>query len=536
MGGIDFGATGRILNKGGVMQFFEFWSRLSSVQKGVALGSTIIVFIAIVALSRLASTPSMSLLYSGLTPAAAGEVIGALEQDGVSYQVRNGSIYVDARRRDTLRLTLAAEGLPANGSKGYELLDGLSGFGTTSRMFDAAYWRAIEGELARTISSGPQITSARVHIANASSDPFRRGDQASAAVTIHTANGSLSSTHARALTFLVASSIVGLSPENVTIMDENGDLLGLAIGNEAGVAKNQSDELRARVLRLLEARVGPGNAVVEVAVETVTEREQIVERRIDPSSRVAISTDSEERNSENSGTAGGGVTVASNLPDGDAANGSEGAGSKDSEIREVVNYEVSETHREITRLPGAISRLSVAILVNAIESTNEAGEVVQSPRTEEELNDLKSLVSSAVGLNTSRGDSLTIRSMAFEPIPELGSMAGGAGIQNSRLDWIGLAKVSVLALVILVLGLFVLRPMLTRRQDLPEEQPQKSISGVIEPEVNNPALSSLPTEALPASEAELSNPVDRLRELIGERQDESIEILQSWLEEREERV
>ena len=112
---------------------------------------------AVLGLARMAAQPSMALLYAGLEPGPAGEVIEALEARGVQIQVEGGSILVPATERDALRMTLAAEGLPTNSTKGYELLDGLSGFGTTSQMFDAAYWRAKEGELARTILSSPSI-------------------------------------------------------------------------------------------------------------------------------------------------------------------------------------------------------------------------------------------------------------------------------------------------------------------------------------------------------------------------------------------
>ena len=99
----------------------------------------------------------MALIYGGLDSAQAGEVIAGIERAGVPYEVRGDAIYVASDQRDRLRMDLAAEGLPAAGSTGYELLDGMSGFGTTSQMFDAAYWRAKEGELARTILALPNV-------------------------------------------------------------------------------------------------------------------------------------------------------------------------------------------------------------------------------------------------------------------------------------------------------------------------------------------------------------------------------------------
>ena len=239
-----------------MQRLLSVWKRLTLRQRIIVITATVAMFVAILGMSRMASSPTMAVLYSGLEPDAAGQVVAALEQQNVAHQVRGNSIYVDVASRDSLRMTIASQGLPANGTKGYELLDSLTGFGTTSRMFDAAYWRAKEGELARTIAASAQVAMARVHLAVASGDPFRNNEPPSASVTVKPNGGGISDAHARSLTFLVASSVAGLSPDRVTIMDTNGTLLGVAAGNEAsGVAKGQSEDMRTRILRLLEARV-----------------------------------------------------------------------------------------------------------------------------------------------------------------------------------------------------------------------------------------------------------------------------------------
>ncbi len=134
----------------------------------------------------------MAMLYSGLDSAAAGEVVAELEAEGVAYRGATApSILVDGAARDRIRMTLAAKGLPAGGPAGYEILDNLSGFGTTSQMFDAAYWRAKEGELARTITGSPNVRAARVHLANPVSQPFSRTPAGSASVTVTMARGEL---------------------------------------------------------------------------------------------------------------------------------------------------------------------------------------------------------------------------------------------------------------------------------------------------------------------------------------------------------
>lgn len=128
-------------------------------------GAFLATFLGILAFAWFANRPNMALLYSGLDPSQSGGVIDAISQSGAVYEIRGDSIWVEQPRRDELRMTLAGQGLPSTGSSGYELLDGMSGFGTTSQMFDAAYWRAKEGELSRTILALPNVKTARVHLA-----------------------------------------------------------------------------------------------------------------------------------------------------------------------------------------------------------------------------------------------------------------------------------------------------------------------------------------------------------------------------------
>jgi len=507
----------------------------------IVIGAAIAVFAAVLMMARTTGAKSMALLYAGLDNATAGDVVTALEQRGVQYDVRGGSIFVPQTERDQLRMTLASEGLPANSAQGYELLDNLSGFGTTSQMFDAAYWRAKEGELARTILASPHIRSARVHISATSAQPFRREQTPTAAVNVTTVNGGMDAQQADALRFLIASAVPGLAPKDVAVIDGVG---GLISGAETDAATPNSQdrvaELRNRVERLLAARVGSGNAVVEVSVDTVTETESIVERSFDPDTRVAISTEVQESSSSSQDSLGGDVTVASNLPDGDAAGGGGAATNDNTESRAITNYEVSETQREILRSPGAISRISVAVLVNGVETTNEDGTVEIIPRPAEELEDLRVLVASAVGLNADRGDEITIRSMAFEAVPELGTEAGDGTSPSAPLDIMALVQTGVLAIVALILGLFVVRPILTSNRAKP---PLLDDSGVVtSPMIGRP--DGIAQTGSPVSVASNINaadglvgetldadPVERLRGMIEDRREDAIQVLQSWIDE-----
>jgi flagellar M-ring protein FliF len=544
--------------RGDVQQIIKTWSGLDTGKKFLIGLASIAVLAAFVGLFRIASNPGMTLLYAGLEATAAGDVIQSLEQKGIHHEVRGGAIYVESSARDMLRMTLAAEGLPENGMQGYELLDTLTGFGTTSQMFDAAYWRAKEGELARTIVASPMITAARVHIANTGSNPFQRAVTPSASVTLTTTGGSVAIAQARAIKFLVASAVPGLKTDDVAVIDS---VVGLvATAEDQGQARNgddRSDALRDRVLRLLEARVGVGNVVVEVDISTDFVSETVRERIVDPSSRVAISTDTEESSNDSTGAADGSVTVASNLPDGEAA-GTEGSRSSNNQTRERINYEISETSREVLRSPGTVKRITVAVLVNGIQQVNAEGQLVLEPRNEDELEALKDLVSSAVGLDEARGDLVTLKSMEFLQNAPMGTFAESSLFQSLGLDAMSLIQMAVLAIVTLLLGLFVLRPILTSKA---EPYPEATFETTARRSIGNAGsgnseLTPLTGEiadddfefgALPAAQTstgipsvsdpdKVADPVDRLRALIAERQDETVEILRGWIEDRGEKA
>ncbi len=523
------------------------WTSLDLRRRIIIVGATLAMFAAVLGLSRMAGQAEMGLLYAGLEPAAAGDVVAALDQRGVTYEVSGDSILVDVTQRDSLRMALAAEGLPAAGGGGYELLDSLSGFGTTSQMFDAAYWRAKEGELARTLLSMPQVKAARVHIASAPTRAFQAEAKPTASITLTTVSGSLSEAQARAIRHLVASAVAGMTPDAVQIIDTVAGLIGGQEAQEfdAGDADDRAAAIKNNVERLLAARVGAGKAIVEVSIDLVSEREAITERKFDPQGRVAISSETEER-SGSSTEPGGEVTVASNLPQGDAGAGGQGK-SQTSETKERVNYEVSETSREILRNPGAVRRMTVAVMVDGVVATAADGTRTWTARPEEELATLRELVASAVGLDNARGDILTLKSLEFQelPVPE-GTEATASLIPNfGQLDLMSIIQTAVLAVVTLVLGLFVIRPVLTSANRaalpspvaplaLPPAMTSRGIAlnGEVDDGFDYGSFAATRSETTTGSTDE--DPATRLRRLIEQRQTESIEILRGWMEHEEE--
>lgn len=464
---------------------------------------------------RLATAPSFDLLYSGLDPAAAGEVVNNLEQRGVQYEIRNDAIYVERAQRDNLRMILASEGLPATAAGGYEILDNLSGFGMTAQMFDAAYLRAKEGELARTITSSPQVLSARVHLSGLSQNVFRPDRKAKASVSISTTSGGINANQARAFRFLVSSAIEGLNPADVSIIDERDGLLNDAGATSAlSTRREKTNELKSKVERLLDAHLGPGNSVVEVTLETQTDQQSIRQKVVDPKSRVAISTQISEVTEKSNSEGAAAVTVASNVPDASGLQG-EGSSKSGSESRSTTNYEVSETITEIVKTPGEIKRMSVAVLVNegALKGEN-------LPET---IETLRLLIGSAVGINFDRGDQITLQAQPFHQHSVNDTVTGANESMLPSFDLNRLLQLAAALIVSILLVFFVLRP-LTKPQNLSLQNVGAALPNL---DVGDESAQPIP----PSIGQNTGTPTDRLRLMIGEKHDETVEILRSWLEE-----
>ncbi|KGJ15282.1 flagellar MS-ring protein [Paracoccus sanguinis] len=537
-----------IRDTGGRMQkLAEYWSERSTSQKALIAAAFVLTFLAVAGFAWVANRPSMALLYAGLDPARAGEVMAELDKTGVPSEIRGDAIWVESGERDRLRMVMAGLGLPSAGGAGYEILDGMSGFGTTSQMFDAAYWRAKEGELARTILAVPGVKAARVHIAVPATRGYRRESGGAASVTVTMASGTLDSRQARSLQYLVASGVPGLDPEKVKVIDS---ARGIVSTGEETVAADRAAEMKRNVERILEPHVGPGNAIVELNVDLVTETEQLSEQKFDPNARALVSQENEETTDQSSNADKGAVTASSNLPEGTGSQG-EQSKSASSETRQRQNYEVSKLTREVVRQPGATRRMTVAVLVNGTVQTAADGTQSIVPRAEPELEALRELVASAVGFDEARGDVITVKSLPFSAVGGEGTAAEAGGLL-SRLALNDLARLAIIGFFALALAFVVMRPVLRARAAAALPAPALDSSGPAMPELLAPAALSprevepsdgalaLPNLALNVPDFEftpagtVADPVARLRDLMRERQDESLRLLSGWIGAREE--
>lgn len=499
--------------------------RALSLQRQIMLGVAVLgVLAAMTFLVRGTLKEPMSLLYSGLDPVRAGEVISELDQLGVAYDIKGEAIFIAQSERDKTRFALARDGLPRQSVQGYELLDSVNGFSVTSEMYNAAYWRAKEGELTRTILTTPGVDSARVHIgANLRSGFSRSQPTPTASVTLSSVRR-LSKGQAEAIQYLVALAVAGLNPEDVVVIDPgHGILAGPTAGAPeapAIVAEDQASALEQKIRRLLTARLGEGNAEVSVSVDVSRERSVVSDVRFDPDSRVMRSRTTSDSNATNQG-GNGNLTVASNLPQGAGAAGGGESTSKNS--TETVSYEVNEVRTQTERMPGQIERVSIAVLLNQ----NALGIDLAGPDVAAQLEQVRQnfegLVRNAAGVDMERGDTITVELMPFQAIPEVEMTPAPSLIERMIEQHMWSAVQAIfLGVIVLALGFGVMRPVFA--QGAPASN--NDAAGA---DGNAPSDDTVDADLFDGPAA--TDPIDYLKDYTSENREQTAALLQDWLRE-----
>lgn len=430
-----------------------------------------------------AQTPNMAPLYSGLSLEDSSAILSEIQTLNIPYELRGDgdTILVPRDQITTLRMTLAGEGLPTRGQVGYEIFDQQSTLGATSFVQNINNVRALEGELARTISSLNRIRSARVHLVLPERELFRRERKDPSASIVLSVRGALSNGEIRAIQHLVASAIEGLAPGRVSVVDDQGNLLASGTGeDQAGLVTAQHEErtlsyenrLRTRVEDMLANIVGAGRARVEVAAQLDVNRSTVTQEKFDPDGQVVRST--QTRESENlTGANNGQVTVANELPGASQAAGASGLAEQGTTSEEIINYEISKVTQTDVTEAGALKRLSVAVAVDGSYADDGSGNPVYTPRSADEIAQILTLVRSAVGYSAERGDSVEVVNMRFAERPELaapGTDQNGGLLDFTRDDLMNGAEMAVTLLIALALVFFVMRPLL-KKVITPEPEP-----------------------------------------------------------------
>ena len=482
----------------------------------VAIG--LIAFFAFVT-TRL-STADMTLLYGELDLADSSEIASRLDGLDIPYQIRgNGAaIMVPGDQVDRARLLIAQDGLPKGGSLGYEIFDRSDGFGSSNFVQNINRLRALEGELARTIGTVANVRQARVHLVLPERELFSRDRQQSSASVFLRIRGGLSGQQIVAVQHLVAAAVPGLEPQNVSIVDDRGNLLARGTdGADGSMGLSTAEEMRRnyelRVSQSLEdllARtVGAGKVRAQISADMDFDRVTSTEELFDPNSQVARSSQLVEETSESNEDDGTDpISVANALPEADtlAPLGGASASNRTETLQETVNYEISRTVLNTVRDSGIVRRLSVAVLVDGTYEEAAEGDPVYQPRGEEELAQIEALVRSAIGFDAERGDTVEIINMQFvSPEEPLSGEEGGFLLGLDRHDILRIAELLVMAVVAVLVIVLVVRPLLNRIMDLGDSGPADAYDSLLPDNSSLPrALAGPQGEALPgAAELEM---------------------------------
>jgi flagellar M-ring protein FliF len=440
-------------------------------------------------------TPSYQVLFSGMEAQESSEVANVLQQMQIDYKLdpTTGALLVPASEVQGLRLRLAAEGLPRSSSQGMEILSQEQGFGTSQFIEQARYQRAMEQELARSVSELQNVRSARVHLAIPKQSVFvreRKPPTASVVVNLY-AGRTLERGHIAAVTHMVAASIPNMKSSDVTVVDQRGNLLSqpersnsLALSDSQLEFTQKLEQLYiSRIEDILTPIVGMNGVRAQVVADvdfTVTEQTQ---ESYNPDLAALRSEQlAEEERVGGFGPMGVPGALANQPPGGGVAPEQavqENVGEDGEAVAETVtpgsstrrstrNFELDRTISHSRLAPGDIRKLSVAVLVDEPTTTDAEGNVVTTPMSDAQMARINTLVMDAIGFNMARGDSLNVVSAPFvtpieaEPLP---------GIPLWEQAWVWDVGKQVLgALVVLFLIFGLIRPAFRDLNKSPDKQ------------------------------------------------------------------
>lgn len=433
-------------------------------------------------------------LYGSLERVDSSAVLETLDKNKIKYKIDNGTgaLMVESDKIHDARLKLAEAGVPGENAVGFELLDKEQPLGTSQFMEGARYRRSLEGELARTIASITSVRGARVHLAIPKETVFVRDARPpSASVFVELFPGtSLQPAQVKSIVNLVASSISELKPENVTVVDQKGNLISQQILDDPQMveANRQLEythrmemQLQKRINSILEPILGAGKFRAEVSANVNFTSVEQADERYNPDLPALRSEQRVEENRTGSETAGVPGALSNQPPAdgqapeqaGQAAAGPQGTGATTapgsgggsktgprSREQLVRNYELDRTVSYTKHSVGQLQRVTVAVAVdNKVEAGEKAGETKAVAWDAESLERLAILVRNAVGYDPARGDVVNVVNSAFIAVPEEALDIETTPIWQQQ--WVrDLAKqaVGVIAVLLLVFG--VLRPVM----------------------------------------------------------------------------
>jgi flagellar M-ring protein FliF len=407
-----------------------------TLKQKIALAATGALVMALVwGAVYLSNRVDYQVVFSDLQPSEAQGILQKLQDLKVPYQLSadSRSISVVSEKASEVRIQLASQGLPASGRIGFEIFD-QTNFGLTNFQEQVNYQRALEGELARSIMTLSEVEAARVHLVLPKDSLFQSPeDQTKASVILKLKNGrSLSDGAVQGIVNVVASSVKGLTPEHVTLIDYRGKVLarpeteGSLTGHQLDERFKLESELSTKIIQILEPAVGQGKVRPQVSVSMSFQQVEETTEHYDPEGSVVRSQQKQDERTPRplptSGIPGpkAAAQTATKPPDPAPSPSPDNVATKQSEI---INYEVSKSVRHTVEPVGSINRVSVAVIIDnhtkVTNGTNGKPQSVSEPRSQDEMSKYRDIVAAAVGFNPERGDKLTIENVSFEEVGEL---------------------------------------------------------------------------------------------------------------------
>ena len=432
-------------------QLLGLWQQLGLNQRISVVLAAVVVLVALGSLAFWTNRVEYALLYGKLDDAEAAKVISVLDEAKVPYRIGQGggALYVPQEKVHLMRMQLASRGIPRGDGVGFEIFD-KANFGISDFVQRANYLRALQGELARTIGQLDQVEGARVMVVlpeNRLLLENQRKPTASVFVRVK-GNVQLPQESVNSIRFLVARAVEGLQPDQVTVVDNRGNVLSETIESDSGlgltasqlaIRRNLEHYLAKKAEGMLEAVLGPGQAVVRVAAEVNLDSLTRVEEKFDPESqvvRIATITD-ESTDTANSSSSGGVAGVASNSSvETNSPSASPLTSSRTKKKQTNNQYEINKITSNLTQMAGGLRRVSASVFVAArAEGAGAARKVI--PRTPEELEKLRHVVQNALGIpatgDSGAQDVITLEEMPFND--NLIEVTKDLGTQEKKQFW-----------------------------------------------------------------------------------------------------
>lgn len=486
-------------------------------------------------------------LYANVEPQRAAGVVDALNAAGIPYKIQDstGSIMVPSKQLHDARIKLAGQGVMRDGS-GMAMLEQEQGFGVSEFMQSKKFHYALEQELARTIESMHQVRKARVHLAIPKQSVFVRDRKAaSASIMLDVFPGSIiDKQNVGAIVNLVASSISGLAPEQVTVVDQQGQQLSYqGDKDDLGLSSRQftyrqriEESYQQNIEELLGPLADAGQVRVKVAADIDFSSVEESRESWSPDSKVVRSEQINEQVGGNVNANASGVPGAlSNQPPADGANTEQDKAEAGNRLI-VRNYEIERILNHSSTPTGMVRRLSVAVVVANRQSTDEEGKAITVEVSPTELEKLNLLVRDAIGFDAARGDRVTVVSADFRPV------------ENTEMDmsepdfwelpWFAnLVKQSLVGIGVLFIIFAILRPgmrslmqaQINGAQAAPRALPEGGEDGV-SGEVLHPAIAALGAPPI-AGRMGFEDKMTEVRSVVDENPQRVAQVMKKWVAE-----